>query len=184
MWADHSVVDSEAVLYGPHQVPPAFTGDERRQAIGALVDQFREICIYYVGHTELLGSAIHRERSRAYPDECEEDLKQLGSHFYFKNIPQIRQFLKNHRVLIPVLTEVRQKVDQYFGSETLSNLELFIDPEDNPSEPTLFALILTTLPATEATTRLARLDDEWWLDLPHDIRRLMNIDVEYVDGRV
>lgn len=177
MWADHSIVDNSGALYGPHQVPKTLSEDERRQAIGALVDQFREICIYYVGHTDILGSAIHR-------DQCEEELKQLGGHFYFKNIEVVRQFLKSHRILIPVLTEVRQKVAQYFGSETLSNLELFIDPEDNPSEPILFALILTTLPATEATTRLAQLDDEWWLDQPHDVRRLMNIDVEYVNGRV
>jgi len=159
--------EPRAPRYGPPRSSQNLGGGELRTAIALLAQSVRHLCLYKLKH-----------------DDEHDELEPLSEHFYFENSQSVCQFLRQHSSLVPVLFQVRKKVDQYFGIEALTNLELLIDPEDNPSNPTLFALILTTLPANEATTRLEQLDDEWWLDQPHEVRRLMNIDVEYVNGRV
>ena len=92
--------------------------------------------------------------------------------------------MKYNPQLVDVLFEARTKFDAYFSADTRSSLEVFIDPEDDHSAPRLFALILTALPSDEASARLDRLDEDWWLDQPYEVKRLMNIDVEYVNGSV
>jgi len=108
--------------------------------------------------------------------------EQLSDHFSFKNSRDVVAFLKHNRFLVNVLFETRKQFDKYFGADTPSRLEVFSDPEDNRSFPKLFALILTKLSSDDASTRLDQLDQEWWLDQPSEVRRVFNIDVDYIDG--
>jgi hypothetical protein len=90
----------------------------------------------------------------------------------------VKQFVETHPVLVPVVSSAREKFMEYFGAET--RLEIFTDPEDNQSTPKLFALALTPLSVKDASVLLDRLDEDWWLAQPYEVRRLMNIDVQYV----
>ena|SRR5438105_920259 len=114
----------------------------------------------------------------------EDDWKRLSIHFGFENRRIVIQFLEQAAFLVDVLIEARKKIDHYFGSDTLTSLEVFTDPEDDHSGPILFVLILTALHSDAASTRLERLDQEWWLNQPYQVKRVMNIDLEYADGGV
>ncbi len=100
----------------------------------------------------------------------EDDWERLSVHF--------------NLFLVDVLIEARKKIDHYFGSDTLTSLEVFTDPEEDHSGPILFVLILTPLHSDDASGRFERLDQEWWLNQPYDVKRAMNIDLEYADGGV
>jgi len=110
--------------------------------------------------------------------------ERLSPYFSVKNGRDVSRFLEENLFLVNVLLDVRTKFDEYFGAECRSVLEVFVDPEEDQSRPKLFALILAAPSSGEASTLLDRLDQEWWLDQPYEVRRLMNIDVEYVDGSV
>jgi hypothetical protein len=175
MWSCH--LPERSPTYGPHRVYRTIDEKEWKAAISHLVEMMRELCIYNIKHVD-----IARVRHRV--DELDDRLQQLARHFYFQDIKLVCQFLKRYSFLIPVLFEVRKKVDQYFGTETLSNLELFTDPEDDGGNSKLFALILTALPSSDASARLDRMDQEWWLEQPYEVRRAMNLDINYSDGSV
>ena len=114
----------------------------------------------------------------------QDDWERLSVHFGFKNRRIVNQVLERNLFLVDVLIEARKKIDHYFGSDTLTSVEGFTDPEDDHSDPTLFVLILTALDSDDASTRLERLDQEWWLGQPYQVKRAMNIDLEYADGGV
>jgi hypothetical protein len=175
MWAYNAPPDIPPV-YGPVRVCQRLNDDEWKEAVSSIVEAFTEICLHLPKHAEIVGPGFHSERK--------DELQQLNDHFYFTERKVVCEFLQQHRFLIAVLFEVRKKIDQIFGSETLSNLELFTDPEDNHSVPRLFALILTNLSSADASTRLDQLDREWWLNQPGEVRRVLSIDVDYLDGGV
>lgn len=176
MW-ERSHPDDLPDLHGPHEVRRVLDESEMREAIRDLVQRFRHLCLHFGKHAEISRLSIVR-------DEIEEQLRQLSTYFYFKDSKAVCQFLTNHRSLIPVLFDVRKKFDQYFGSESPSDLEIFRDPEDDGHSPKLFALILTTLPVRTALPRLDQLDRDWWLRQPYEVRSAMNIDLKYIDGQV
>jgi hypothetical protein len=175
MWCHDTFVD-EVPLFGPHPVYRALYESEIEQALGDIASSFRNLCLYDLKRVDL-ASVITR-------DEWEYELRQLGDRFFFKNIRAVTEFLELHRSLTKVLFDVRQKVDQHFGPDTQTNLELFIDPEDDTEDSKLFALILTALPSREASARLDQLDQEWWLEQPYEVKCAMNIDIQYIDGSV
>ena len=114
----------------------------------------------------------------------EDNWERLSVHFSFKNGGSVMQFVERNLFLVDVLIEARKKIDHYFGSDTLTSLEVFTDPEEDHSGPILFVLILTPLRSDDASGRFERLDQEWWLDQRYEVKRAMNIDVEYADGGV
>ncbi len=114
----------------------------------------------------------------------EDDWERVSVHFSFKNSRRVIQFLERNLFLVDVLIEARKEIDQHFGSDTLTSLEVFTDPEEDQSGPILFVLILTPLHLDDASGGLERLDQEWWLDQPYEVKRAMNIDLEYADGGV
>ena len=114
----------------------------------------------------------------------EDDWERLSVHFSFKNSRRVIQFLERNLFLVDVLIEARKKIDHYFGSDTLTSLEVFTDPEEDQSDPILFLLVLTPLHSDDASGRFEQLDQEWWLNQPYEAKRAMNIDLEYADGGV
>lgn len=97
------------------------------------------------------------------------DERDLEAEAYLNQYPQLR----------PVLAELRRRVADLFGQTEL-RLEMFTDPEDGNDSGKLFALIPTTLSASDACPLLDRLDGDWWLSQPTEIHRLMSVDVRYV----
>lgn len=113
----------------------------------------------------------------------ESQIVRLDDSFEFKDRNTVVSFLRENPLLVDLLFETRQKISHYFGPETRSALEVFTDPDDG-DDHRLFALILTTFPSDEALSRLEQLDQEWWIQQPYEAKRLMNVDVEYVDDSV
>ncbi len=152
--------------------------DARQIAEGsrALVDSVREICVF----------DDKEHRSSRWPFAVcggrlvRSSTEQLSQYFTIKDSAAVSRFLRQNTQLVNVLFEARTKFDSYFDTNIRLSLEVFIDPEDDHANPKLFALILTTLSSSEASIRLAQLDQDWWLNQPYEVRRLMNIDVEYV----
>lgn len=124
--------------------------------------------------------SVRHEESR------DEELEQVAERFRFKGREVVCDFLRRHRVLIPVLIQAKEQIDSYFGASehTCHKLEIFTDPEDNESTPKLFALIRTSLPFSDASQRLERFHEEWWFDQSDETVRLLNIGVEYVNAPV
>ena|SRR2546425_3223994 len=114
----------------------------------------------------------------------EDDWERLSVQFGFKNSGTVIQFLERNLFLVDVLIEAREKIDHYFGSDTLTSLEVFTDPEEDHSRPVLFVLILTPLHSDDASGRIERFDQEWWLNQPYEVKCVMNIDLEYADAGV
>lgn len=160
--------------HGPHQM---LESEALQDVHRALQEKFRELCSYQRKHVELARISARRE-------EREDDLQQIADQFYLKGREAVCDFLRQHRSLIPILAEVRQKFDEYFGvtENHGPRLEVFVDAEED-SQPKLFALALVA-PSAEVSAQLDRMDQEWWLEQPYEVRRLMNIDVEYVDASV
>lgn len=176
MWSYH--LPHSLPAYGPHRVQRTIDEKEWNAAVSQLVATIREICIYQNKH-------VDHVRAKPCPADPHNDrIVRLGRHFYFKDSRSVCQFLDLHPSVISVLFEARKRVDGYFGAETLTHLRIFTDPEIDSDSSKLFVLIRTTLPFTDASGRLDRLDEEWWLDQPDEARRLLNIDVEYVDASV
>jgi hypothetical protein len=176
MWSFNAPDPFLFSVYGPHRV---LSQESLDQTVEILVEAVRELWAYDVRQLDVASVTFHRDER-----ECrrESELQQIANKFNLRGRESVCHFLEQNRFLIKTLFEVRKKFDQYFSSDTHSALEVFTDPEDNNSVPKLFALILTTLSSDDASTRLDRLDQEWWLDQPHEVRRVLNIDVDYVDG--
>jgi len=170
MWRSDETHIALPPIYGPPHVPSA---SELEQALIALRDYICELCI-----PDLKRASI------AHRTERDSELEHIADRFILKGREAVVEFLRQHRSLVPVLAEAREKFDQYFGIAefTRPRLEVFIEPQGEDSEPSLFALVPTTLPFKEAVTRLDRLDEDWWFDQPSEVRCLMNIDVEYVNA--
>jgi hypothetical protein len=116
----------------------------------------------------------------------DDELEQIAERFYLKGLNEVCDFLRKNQSLIPVLVQVWQKFDEYFDANDRPRpkLEVFTDPEDHESTPKLFAFVRTTLPFSDASPRLERLQEEWWFDQSDEAVRLLNIGVEYVNAPV
>ncbi|MEW6139787.1 MAG: hypothetical protein AB1733_16290 [Thermodesulfobacteriota bacterium] len=98
---------------------------------------------------------------------------------------EIRDFLAQHRDLIPVLVDAATKIRQTdcFPNARLS-LEVLVDPEDEEDSTSvaghLIIVIGTDLSPEEASQRRRRLQDSWWLDefVKHGDR--LGLDVEFL----
>jgi hypothetical protein len=160
--------------HGPHQV---LEGAVLQDVSRALQERFRELCFYHRKHVELGRISAHREQR-------EDDLQQVADRFYLRSKEAVCEFLRHHRFLLNVLLEARTRIDEQFKPNDRPVLELFTDPEDDNSHAKLFALILTALPSKDASARLDRLDQDWWLRQSQEVKRAMNIDIEYVDDGI
>jgi hypothetical protein len=162
---------SELPVYGPYGVYTALDTQKFEELRNGIISTFRTVCIYDLKRVDLPAVIVR--------DEWEHQLRLLSDQFDLEDRNSVRKFLAEHQFLIKVLFDARQKVNQIFGVDTPMTLKLFTDPEDEPGETMLFVLVLTSLPVKEATARLMKIDEDWWVDQPNELTRLMNIDVEY-----
>lgn len=129
----------------------------------------------------VLWYSANKPPARLEQDKQQKPMARLAAIYSFKNRNKVAEFLEINPHLTDVLIESRKQVVKHFGTQTKSAIEVFTDPDDGDDRK-LFVLILTTLPSDEASSRLDQLDQEWWLTQPIEVKRVMNIDVEYVNG--
>ena len=170
-------------IYGPHQIVTVTQDldDIKAKWAELWAQSIREICLFELKHVDVTRFGVFSHLSQA-EKEYEDSVLALGEEFYFRNITAVREYLRRHRLLIDILFELRRKINEFFGSDTKLRLEVFTDPEDDTSK--LFALILTALPSREVSPKLNQLDQEWWLGQSYEVKRAMNVDIEYLDGKV
>ncbi len=78
-----------------------------------------------------------------------------------------------------MLRDVYYKAQQYFGAGVEVVLDVFTDYEV-PTHRELIASVQTTLPVSEALTRLDCLYQEWWVGASAVEPLKMSIDVESI----
>lgn len=103
----------------------------------------------------------------------------LERRFTFEDEKAVREFLKRHQALVPLLPEVAQQLSRYFDEQALPRLELVPDYEGD-GEPELFVIVTTSLPIDEALARLRRFDDEWWLRAMDRAHGKLSVDFETI----
>lgn len=91
----------------------------------------------------------------------------------------IERYLRQYPVLIPLLLEAADVVPHFFGPEIPLALELFIDPESDPEERELFALIGSRFTTDETLARFYRFLDEWSLTKSPAGPAVLVFDTEY-----
>ena len=110
----------------------------------------------------------------------ELELKRLEHIYGFRNRQDVISFIRERPHLVPLLLEAKTRIDKHFGKGVSVFLEVFVDPEDFPALPVLYACIQISLLPEEARQRLNRLDYAWWLDASGKARGQLCITVDLV----
>lgn len=87
----------------------------------------------------------------------------------------VARFVREHRLLEPLLHGLRHEVDARFGPGTPVRLDVVTDPEEG--DVALFARIGAKLPVDEAVRRLDAFVDAWWLGRLPQADGLLHLDV-------
>jgi len=99
--------------------------------------------------------------------ELEQPLKQeeVLNLYEIKVTEQdvIREFVKDHSYLLPILKTAKDKIISVFGEKVRIFLELHHDPEEDFEE--LFIVIKSLFSAKEARRLMNKLDNEWFLQI-------------------
>ncbi len=90
-------------------------------------------------------------------------IAKLETIFNFRNPDEVKRFLREHKLIIPVLLNTRSIVEEFFGNEVPVALEVVIDPEALNNKQ-LFGYISTgSMPQDEAFERFNAFDESWFL---------------------
>lgn len=90
-------------------------------------------------------------------------IAKLETIFNFRDPDEVKRFLGEHKLIIPVLLNARSIVEEFFGNDVPVALEVVIDPEAL-SKKQLFGYISTgSLPLDEAFERFNAFDESWFL---------------------
>lgn len=103
------------------------------------------------------------------------DIEALAGIYKFDNPKKVDIFLyKAGKPVIEILKDAPNQITRVFGDVRL-HLKAINDPEEDFEA--LFIKIKTDLPAARALDLLDELDNEWWLDVDKDIRKILVVDV-------
>jgi hypothetical protein len=109
----------------------------------------------------------------------EAGIGEIETIYEMRDVPSVRQYLRNHPELIQVLLEAHPYLKEIFGTQVRVFLEIVTDPEA-AREQELFAYIVTTLSADEAVRRLDDFDDGWFLQHVERVAGRLNFNLEFV----
>jgi hypothetical protein len=105
-------------------------------------------------------------------------IAKLETIFNFRNPDEIKEFLGEHKLIIPVLLNSRSIVDKFFGNDVPLALEVVIDPEAQ-SNKQLFGYISTgPMSLDDAIERFNAFDESWFLKQYDLTDGLMNFNLE------
>lgn len=120
---------------------------------------------------------IHQNKTLSpYPTS---DLRILEHLYDFRNQSEVIRFAVDNSFLLQTLHEASEQIRNYFGESVQAVLEVVSDPEFFEDQE-LVIFIRTDLSPDEAFEKLEQMDDEWWLDVPADVRKNLCIDVEFI----
>lgn len=123
-----------------------------------------------------IASTSQNETLSTYPTS---DLRKLEQHYIFRNQSEVMNFAVNNSSLLQPLHEAWDQIRNYFGESVQAVLEVVADPEFFEDQE-LVIFIRTDLSPDEALKKLEQIDDEWWLNVPADVRKKLCITVEFI----
>ena len=77
------------------------------------------------------------------------------------------------------MEEARTRTRAIFGEDADLVLEVQADRDSEEPDEHLYVMLRTGLPSAEATKRLDKLDEDWWLDAVPQARGRMTIALEF-----
>lgn len=117
---------------------------------------------------------LSRPQPRRSPRAESPDLAQLANQV---DIPdEAREYLQANPSLTSLIPRIADKVREYFGDDASIRLELVTFPEV-ADDRELFALVSSPWAAAEAAERLARFDEDWWVDALAEIDCQLTVDI-------
>lgn len=119
---------------------------------------------------------VHQNKTlSSYPTS---DLRILEHLYDFRNQSEVIRFAVDNSFLLQTLHEASEQIRKCFGEVTQIVLDVVTDPEF-AEDPELMIFIRTDLPPSETFEKLGHIDDDWWLDVPPNIRKKLCINVEF-----
>lgn len=125
---------------------------------------------------DLVAGTSRNETLSTYPTS---DLRKLEQHYIFRNRSEVMDFAVNNSFLLQPLHEAYEQIRNYFGESVQAVLEVVADPEFFEDQE-LVIFIRTDLSPDDALKKLEQIDNEWWLDVPANVRKNLCIDVEFI----
>ena len=116
-----------------------------------------------------------KEFTISFPDE--EITSNPELYYQIRDYLNIQKFLKNNLFLLDVLYDAPKIIKKYFSSENLV-LDLISDSESNYE--VLFIFIQTKDDVEIALKKLDKLDEEWFFNLPYNIREKLCVHLEFI----
>jgi hypothetical protein len=103
----------------------------------------------------------------------------LAAVYEFRDEPAVRAFLADNVDLFPVLSEIPERIPDYFPTDQRLALEVFEDPENEAAPPQLVVYVPTRLRPPKARETLNRFSRDWWLDAFRRAGLRLAVDIEY-----
>ena len=128
---------------------------------------------------DLISGTYQNKTSLTYPTS---DLRKLEKFYVFRNLrnrSEVIKFVVDNSFLLHPLCEACEQIRNCFGNSAQVVLEVVTDPEFADDQE-LVIFIRTDLSPDEAFEKLEQIDDEWWLDVPPNVREKLCIDVEFI----
>ena len=101
----------------------------------------------------------------------------LGLTAVFRRPGLVKDYLREHAILLETLPSALSAIGRAFGFETRVEFDIASDPESVGSD-TLFAYISCALEPEDALHLIDRFDSEWYLSQPRDVLELFNVALE------
>jgi hypothetical protein len=120
---------------------------------------------------------VLEETNRLVAGSSLTEIPTIEKMYVFRRSAEILQFLEENLFLIPLLKEAYIRIGSYFPSSKVS-LEVVADQEMT-DEKQLVIFISVDSDSEQATERLDRLDEEWWLDALEKTQGKLCITLEF-----
>jgi hypothetical protein len=91
----------------------------------------------------------------------DQDLVDMRKSYGFPANDSVVKFLANHRALSSVLLAAAPRLKEYFGHDSILNLEVSTDEDESQ---TLYAVTIWHEDAHTAAEALDQFEENWWLD--------------------
>jgi len=88
-------------------------------------------------------------------DNLNYTMALYNNMYVLRNPTEIREFLKNNKYLISLVSEAHQELQRFFPSSLLSM---------KVHQNELVVAVMTSLPPEDADEKLDNFDEEWWID--------------------
>ena len=124
----------------------------------------------------LVDSIRHSEEELSISLRVLRDIELLGRFYVFDNPIAVNSFLLKHDFLFNAIFEAYKHLNEIFGAGVETHLKIHNDPEEDFEA--LFIIVKSVLPSDQSLNLLDRFDEEWWLDVDDEIRKLIEVDVE------